>query len=108
MGLKKSLFVFLKRKLFKSVKRTDRGRMTDSKRQPGETKSAATTGWHAEHSDVCRRAELPGRSVKVNSFRLRKHQTAVFRGGLCQGTLPEGMMTSRPIIIIRQTESLWR
>ena len=98
MGQKKRLL----KKVFKSVKRTDRGRMTDSKRQPDETKSAATTGlplqgWHAEHSDVCRRAELPGRSVKVKSFRLRKHQTAVFRGGLRQGTLPEGMMTSRPI-----------
>ena len=35
---------------------------------------ALTTGlcserWYSEHSGVCRRAELPGRSVKVKKFR---------------------------------------
>ena len=32
------------------------------------TTGLCSEGWHSEHSGVCRRAELPGRSVKVKKF----------------------------------------
>ena len=30
------------------------------------TKGLCSEGWHSEHSGICKRAELPGRSVKVS------------------------------------------
>ena len=46
--------------------------MTDRNRElePGKRKSAdhwTAERWGFEHSGVCRRAELPGRSVKVKN-----------------------------------------
>ena len=32
------------------------------------TTGLCSEGWYSEHSGVCRRAELPGRSVKVKKF----------------------------------------
>ena len=32
------------------------------------TKGLCSEGWHSEHSGVCSRAELPGRSVKAKKF----------------------------------------
>ena len=59
--------------------RTDSGRMADRNRElvPSNwslvRERALTTGlclegWYSEHSGVCRRGELPGRSVKVKQF----------------------------------------
>jgi len=33
------------------------------------TTGLCSEGWYSEHSGVCRRAELPGKSVKVKKFR---------------------------------------
>ena len=72
--------VFEKRKVFKEdFKRTHRGRMTDRNRElvPDKwslvreralTTGLCSEGWYSEHSGVCSRAELPGRSVKVKKF----------------------------------------
>ena len=60
-------------------KRADRGRMADRNRelvldnwsQVRErvlTTGLCSEGWYFEHSGVCRRAELLGRSVKVKKF----------------------------------------
>ena len=69
-----------KRKVSKEdLKRTDRSRMTDRNRElvPDSwslvRERALTTWlcserWYSEHSRVCRRAELHGRSVKVKKF----------------------------------------
>ena len=57
-------------------KRNDRGRMTDINRElvadnwslareRSLTTGLCSEGWYSEHSGVCRRAELPGGSVKV-------------------------------------------
>ena len=62
------------------LKGTDRGRMTGRNRElvPDNwsqvreralTTGLCSEGWYSEHSGVCRRAELPGRSVKVKNFR---------------------------------------
>ena len=59
-------------------KRADRGRMADRNRElvPDNwslvreralTTGLCSEGWYAEHSGVCRRTELPGRSVKVKN-----------------------------------------
>ena len=71
--------VFKKRKFFKEDLRADRGIMADRNRElvPDNwslvRERALTTGhfsegWYSEHSGVCRRAELPGRCVKVKKF----------------------------------------
>ena len=76
MRLKKR---FLKRGFQGRFKRADRGRMADRNRELVPDKwslvreGALTTGlcsegWYYEHSSVCRRAELPGGSVKVKKF----------------------------------------
>ena len=71
---------FWKEKGFQGrFKRADRGRMADRNRElvPDNwslvRERALTTGlclegWYSEHSGVCRRAELPGGSVKVKKF----------------------------------------
>ena len=78
MGPKK---VFLKEKgLQGRLKGTDRGRMTGRNRElvpdiwslvreRALTTGLCSEGWYSDHSGVCRRAELPGRSVKVKNFR---------------------------------------
>ena len=59
--------------------RTDRGRMSDRNselvpdnwslvRERALTTGLCSEGWYSEHSGVCWRAELPGRSVKVKKF----------------------------------------
>ena len=37
-------------------------------RERALTTGLCSEGWYSEHSGVCRRAELPGRSVKVKKF----------------------------------------
>ena len=37
-------------------------------RERALTTGHSSVGWYSEHSGVCRRAELPGRSVKVKKF----------------------------------------
>ena len=37
-------------------------------RERALTTGLCSVGWYSEHSGVYRRAELPGRSVKVNKF----------------------------------------
>ena len=37
-------------------------------RERSLTTGLCSEGWYSEHSRVCRRAELPGRSVKVKKF----------------------------------------
>ena len=70
---------FSKRGFQGRFKRADRGRMADKNRElvPDNwslvreralTTGLCSEGWHSEHSGVCRRAELPGRSVKVKTF----------------------------------------
>ena len=38
-------------------------------RERALTTGLCLEGWYSEHSGVCRRAELPGRSVKGKKFR---------------------------------------
>ena len=38
-------------------------------RERALTTGLFSEGWHSEHSGVCRRADLPGRSVKVKKGR---------------------------------------
>ena len=37
-------------------------------REKALTTGLCLEGWYSEHSGVCRRAELPGESVKVKKF----------------------------------------
>ena len=74
------MFVLFKEKGFHgSFKRTDKGRITDKYRElvldnwslvreRALTNWFCSEGWYSEHSGVCRRAELPERSVKVKKF----------------------------------------
>ena len=70
--------LFLKRKVFKEDLKELTGRMADRSRElvPDNwslvreralTTGLCSEGWYSEDS-VCRRAELPGRSVKVKKF----------------------------------------
>ena len=48
---------------------TDRNReLVPDNTKPGKKKRLCSEGWYSEHSGVCRRAELPGRSVKVKKL----------------------------------------
>ena len=68
-----------KRKVFKEDLKELTSRMTDRNRElvPNNwslvreralTTGLCSEGWYSEHSGVCRRVELPGRSVKVKKF----------------------------------------
>ena len=73
--------VFKKRKVFKEVLKELTGGMVDRNRElvPDNwslvreralTTGLCSEGWYSEHSGVCRRAELPGGSVKVKSVKV--------------------------------------
>ena len=49
-------------------------------REKALTTGLCSEGWYSEHSGVCRRADLPGRSVKVKQF--WKVDGSLMRNGL--------------------------
>ena len=71
--------VFKKKGFQGRFKGADRGRMADRNRELAAdnwsvireralTTGLCSEGWYSEHSGVCRRAELPGGSVKVKKL----------------------------------------